>query len=64
MMIDRPAVSAMASGSQHNTMRAMSHRIARSESVSTPSNSATYRMGAVSVPVRRAVLNRSLTMGS
>jgi hypothetical protein len=37
-------VRAIANGSQHKTISAISHRIARSESVSTPSNSATYRI--------------------
>ena len=36
---------AMASGSQHSTISAISHRIAFSLSVSVPSSSATYRMG-------------------
>jgi hypothetical protein len=40
------AVRAMARGSQHNTIKAMSQRIARSESVSTPISSATYLIGA------------------
>jgi hypothetical protein len=35
------AVNAITSGSQHRTMSAMSHRIARSESVSVPMSSAT-----------------------
>ena len=35
------AVSAMASGSQHKTMSAISQRMARSLSVSVPSSSAT-----------------------
>jgi hypothetical protein len=35
------AVKAIANGSQHNTIRAMSHRIARSLSPPTPSISAT-----------------------
>jgi hypothetical protein len=35
------AVSAMPSGSQHRTMRALGQRIARSLSVFTPANSAT-----------------------
>jgi len=35
------AVNAMASGSQHSTMRAISHLMARSLSVSVPINSAT-----------------------
>jgi len=47
------AVSAMASGSQHNTMSAISHRIGRSLSVSAPTSSATYRIGAASVSIRR-----------
>jgi hypothetical protein len=38
---DAAAVSTMASGSQHNTMRAISQRIARSLSVSVPISSAT-----------------------
>src|SRR5258708_25753791 len=46
------AVNAMASGSQHRTIRAISHRIAFSLSVSAPSSSATYRMGAASVSMR------------
>jgi hypothetical protein len=50
---DVAAVNAIASGSQHSTIRAMSHRIARSESVSAPSNPATYRMGAASVSACR-----------
>jgi hypothetical protein len=37
---DAAAVSPIASGSQHTTMRAMSHRIARSLSVSARSTSA------------------------
>jgi hypothetical protein len=56
-MVDRraeaAAVSAIASGSQHCTISDISHRIARSESVSTPANSATFRMGAVSVAACR-----------
>jgi hypothetical protein len=36
------AVNATASGSQHSTIRAMSHRMARSLSVSSPRNSATH----------------------
>jgi hypothetical protein len=43
------AVRAMASGSLHRTMRAISHRIARSLLASAPSSSATYRIGAASV---------------
>ena len=35
------AVNAMASGSHHRTMRAISHRIARSLTVSAPTSSAT-----------------------
>ena len=35
------AVNAIASGSQHSTMRAISHRMARSLSVSVPISSAT-----------------------
>jgi glycerol dehydrogenase-like iron-containing ADH family enzyme len=35
------AVGAIASGSEHDTMRAMSHRMARSLSVSAPTSSAT-----------------------
>jgi hypothetical protein len=35
------AVNAMASGSQHSTMRAISHRMARLPSVSAPISSAT-----------------------
>ena len=50
---DVAAVNAIASGSQHSTIRAMSHRIARSESVSTPTNSAIYRIGAASVSILR-----------
>jgi hypothetical protein len=45
------AVSAIASGSQHKTIIAMSHRIARSQSASVPMNSATYRMGAAFVSI-------------
>ena len=37
----RPPSNAMASGSQHNTMRAISHGMARSLSVSAPTSSAT-----------------------
>jgi hypothetical protein len=40
-MADAAAVSGMASGSQHRTMRAISQRIARSLSVSVPTSSAT-----------------------
>jgi hypothetical protein len=40
-MADAAAVSAMASGSQRRTMSAISHRIARSLSVSMPTSSAT-----------------------
>jgi hypothetical protein len=47
------AVRAIASGSQHKTMSATSHRIARSLSVSAPTSSATYRIGAVSASIRR-----------
>jgi hypothetical protein len=39
----------MASGSQASTIKAMSHLIARSLSVSAPINSATWRIGAASV---------------
>jgi hypothetical protein len=42
------AVSAIASGSQHSTMSAISQRMARSLSVSAPMSSATYRMVAAS----------------
>ena len=35
------AVNAMASGSQHSTMRAISHRMARSPSVFAPTSSTT-----------------------
>jgi hypothetical protein len=45
---DAAAVSAIASGSQ-STMSAISHLIARSLSVSAPTNSATYLIGAASV---------------
>jgi hypothetical protein len=41
MVAEAAAVNAMASGSQHRTMRAISHRIARSLSVSAPTTSAT-----------------------
>jgi hypothetical protein len=40
-MADAAAVSAMASGSQHSTIRAISHRIVRSLSVFAPTSSAT-----------------------
>src|SRR5260370_22610544 len=50
---DAATVSAIASGSQHRTMNAISHRIARSESVSIPSISATYLIGAASVSICR-----------
>jgi len=52
------AVSAIASGSQHNTIKAMSHRIARSLSSSapTPTNSATYFVGAASVSIWRPLV--------
>lgn len=50
---DVAAVRATASGSQHRTIKAISQRIARSLSVPTPNNSATYRMGAASVSIRR-----------
>jgi hypothetical protein len=45
-LADVAAVRAIASGSQQRTIKAISQRIARSESLPTPSNSATYRMGA------------------
>jgi hypothetical protein len=38
---DAAAVNEIASGSQHSTMSAISHRIARSLSVSAPISSAT-----------------------
>src|SRR6266478_3731499 len=41
LLAEAAAVKAMASGSQHRTMRAISHRIARSLSVSVPISSAT-----------------------
>jgi hypothetical protein len=41
VVAEAAAVNAMASGSQHSTMRAMSHRIARSLSVLAPTSSAT-----------------------
>jgi hypothetical protein len=50
---DAAAVSVMASGSQMRTMSAISHRIARSLSVSAPTSSATRRMGAASVSICR-----------
>jgi len=37
---DAAAISAIASGSQHRTLSAISHRIARSLSVSAPMSSA------------------------
>jgi hypothetical protein len=40
-MVEAAAVNATASGSQHRTMRAISHLIARSLSVSAPTSSAT-----------------------
>jgi hypothetical protein len=43
------AVNAIASGSQHNTIKAISHRIAFSLSVAAPMSSATYRIGAAAV---------------
>ncbi|SRR6266481_2743665 len=46
---DAAAVSAIASGSQQSTMSVISHLIARSLSVSAPTNSATYLIGAASV---------------
>lgn len=60
---DAAAVNAIASGSQHSTIRAISHRIACSGSVSTPSSLATYRTGAASVscyPPLAVTLARSL----
>jgi hypothetical protein len=50
---DAAAVNEIASGSQHSTMSAISHRIARSLSVSAPRSSATYRIGATSVSTCR-----------
>jgi hypothetical protein len=47
------AVNAIACGSQHRTMSAISRRIARSLSVSAPTSSATYLIGAASVSIRR-----------
>jgi hypothetical protein len=49
---DAAAVSAMATGSQHMTINAISHRIARSEPASAPTRSATQRIGAASVSIR------------
>jgi hypothetical protein len=43
--LDAAAVRAITSGSAHSTMSAISNRIARSESVSAPTSSATYPMG-------------------
>jgi hypothetical protein len=40
-LAEAAAVNAMASGSRHKTMRAISHRTARSLSVSAPISSAT-----------------------
>jgi hypothetical protein len=40
-MVEAAPVNAMSSGSRHSTMKAMSHRIARSLSVSAPTSSAT-----------------------
>ena len=40
-MAEAAGVSAIASGSQHKTMRSISHRIARSLSASAPTSSAT-----------------------
>jgi hypothetical protein len=39
--VEATTVNKMASGSRHSTMRAISHRIARSLSVSAPTSSAT-----------------------
>jgi hypothetical protein len=62
-LVDRSAeaaaVKAMASGSQHKTMSAMSHRIALSESVSAPTSSATYLIGALSVSICRPLAPRA-----
>jgi hypothetical protein len=41
----------MASGSQHKTIKAISHRMAHSLSVSAPTSSATYRIGAPNLDV-------------
>lgn len=48
---DAAAVNVIGKGSQHRTINAMSNRIARSLSVSDPSNSATYLIGAASVSI-------------
>jgi hypothetical protein len=52
-LAEAAAVRAIANGSQHSTMSAISHRIARSLSVSAPMSSATYLIGALSVSICR-----------
>jgi hypothetical protein len=51
---DAAAIKAIASGSRRRTMSVISHRVARSLSVSSPTNAATYRMGAASVSILRS----------
>jgi len=50
---DAAAVRAIASGSQHSTIKAISHRIARSLSVSAPMSSATYRIPGILRGIQR-----------
>ena len=52
-LADAAAVIAIASGSAHNTIRALNHRISCLLSASAPTSSAMYRMGAVPVSIRR-----------
>jgi hypothetical protein len=58
-LADAAAVNAMASGSHVSTISAMSQRIAFSLSVLAPINSATYRIGALSVSILRPVETRA-----